>query len=126
MSERWFTPASARRTLRRIRPVVEKLHRLFRELEYRRPAHIGCDDRVEPLYYSMLEKLVRGLEELRGEGVRTDDLRQGMLDFPAYRDGRPVLLCWRVGEPALQFWHEPGDGCDRRRVDDGGPWDKLC
>jgi len=47
-----------------------------------------------------------------------------MLDFPAYRDGRPVLLCWKVGEVSVRFWHEPGQGFDRRRVDENGPWDE--
>ncbi len=125
MSERWFTPNSARRTLDRIRPTVEKLYRLYQEMEYRRPTEIACDERVEPLYFTMLDRLVRGLEELAHEGLRVEDLKQGMLDFPAFRAGRPVMLCWRVGEPGLQFWHELEDGFDRRRVDENGPWDDL-
>jgi hypothetical protein len=124
MLQQWFTPASARRTLRRIRPAVEKLHRLFRELELRRPLKIDSDERVDPLYFSMLDKLTRGLDELDREGLEAGELRQGMLDFPAYRDGRPVLLCWKVGEPSVRFWHEPGQGFDRRRVDENGPWDE--
>jgi hypothetical protein len=125
MKDSWFTPASARRTLQRIRPTVEKLYRIYQELEYRRPSEIGSDERVEPLYFSMLDRLVRGLDELAGQGLQVGGLKQGLLDFPASRDGRPVMLCWRVGEPALQFWHELDDGCDRRRVDENGPWDEL-
>ena len=94
-------------------------------MEYRRPTEIACDERVEPLYFTMLDRLVRGLEELAHEGLRVEDLKQGMLDFPAFRAGRPVMLCWRVGEPGLQFWHELEDGFDRRRVDENGPWDDL-
>lgn len=122
MVEIWFTPASARRTLEGLRPAVEALHRLFVEMESRRPPSPGSDSRVDPQYYAMLDTLVRGLRRLRRAGLRVDDLGRGLLDFPALYDGRPVLLCWRVGEPALDFWHEPGDGAHRRRVDDAGPW----
>ena len=125
MNDRWFTPTSARRTLGRIRPTVEKLYRIYQELEFRRPAEIVSDDRVEPLYFTMLDRLVQGLDDLVGQGVHVGDLKQGLLDFPASRDGRPVMLCWRVGEPGLQFWHELEDGFDRRRVDENGPWDEL-
>ena len=30
-------------------------------------------------------------------------------------DGRPVLLCWRLGEPEVQFWHEVDAGYAGRR-----------
>jgi len=122
MLEMWFTPASARRALGRVRPAVESLHRLFAELERRRPLAPGSDSPIEPQYWAMVETLVRGLDKLRRSGLLVDDLRQGMLDFPALLEGRPVLLCWRVGEPSLDFWHEPGNGVDRIRVDDEGPW----
>jgi len=122
MVDTWFTPTSARHALRRLRPAVESLHRLFAEMESRCRSAPASDCRVDPLYYSMADKLARGLGRLRRAGLRVDDLRRGMLDFPALRDGRPVLLCWRVGEPSLDFWHEPGNGRRRVRVDDAGPW----
>jgi hypothetical protein len=37
------------------------------------------------------------------------------VDFPAERDGRPVYLCWRLGEPSVQFWHEIDAGFVGRR-----------
>jgi hypothetical protein len=125
MKDRWFTPASARRTLAHIRPTVERLYRIYQELEFRRPTEIASDERVEPLYFRLLDRLVRGLDRLTDQGVHVGDLRQGLLDFPSQRDGRPVMLCWRVGESGLDFWHELEDGADRRRVDENGPWDPV-
>jgi hypothetical protein len=123
MIQTWFTPATARHALLRLRPAVERLHRLFAEMEARRPSRTVSDSRVDPLYWSMVDKLVRGLGQLRRAGLRVDDLRQGKIDFPALRAGRPVLLCWRVGEPSVDYWHESGRGQDRVLVDDSGPWD---
>jgi hypothetical protein len=122
MIETWFTPATARRVLPNLRPTAETLYRLFVEMESRRPDP-AADSRVDPLYFTMLEALLRGLGRLRRAGLRVDDLRHGMLDFPALRGGRPVLLCWRVGEASLDFWREPGDRDSRLPVDDGGPWE---
>lgn len=38
------------------------------------------------------------------------DIERGLVDFPAVRDGRPVLLCWQLGEPAVDHWHEVSEG----------------
>ena len=44
--------------------------------------------------------------------------------YAVNRDGRQVLLCWKVGERSLEFWHELDAGYSgRQRVDDDGPWD---
>ena len=34
------------------------------------------------------------------------DPRLGLVDFPMEYEGRVVLLCWHLGEPQVQFWHE--------------------
>ena len=33
-------------------------------------------------------------------------LARWLVDFPSYRDGREVLLCWVRGEETIGFWHE--------------------
>ncbi len=39
--------------------------------------------------------------------------------FPALVDSREVWLCWRLGEPAVAWWHEHDTGvAGRRRVSD--------
>jgi hypothetical protein len=55
---------------------------------------------------------VEKLEEL---GVTVKDLDLGLLDFPALLDGRVVELCWHVGEEAVAFWHEVGEGYAGRK-----------
>jgi hypothetical protein len=126
MSDRRFTPDSARQALVKLRPAAERMCRLYRRLERRRPGRIVPEQRVDPLYFSLVERLHRALGEIRSGGARVRDLRRGLLDFPARRAGRDVLLCWRVGERSLEFWHEQDEGyAGRRRVDDDGPWDDL-
>jgi hypothetical protein len=45
----------------------------------------------------------RELEEL---GIVLKDRRLGLVDFPGELDGRRVWLCWRLGEPSVQYWHD--------------------
>jgi hypothetical protein len=61
---------------------------------------------------------VERLEEL---GVVIKDLDAGLVDFPALRDGDDVLLCWRVGEPSVEFWHDLEEGFAGRKPID---WDE--
>ncbi|MFN2563507.1 MAG: DUF2203 domain-containing protein [Gemmatimonadaceae bacterium] len=50
-----------------------------------------------------IEDFERELEEL---GIVLKDRRLGLIDFPGEVDGRRVWLCWRLGEPAIQYWHD--------------------
>ena len=43
------------------------------------------------------------------------DLDDGLVDFPARRGGEDVLLCWRLGEDAIEFWHGLDEGFSGRR-----------
>ena len=59
---------------------------------------------------------LRGLlKELNELGVQVKDMDTGLLDFPAVVDGEQALLCWRVGEPRIAFWHTPEAGFAGRR-----------
>ncbi len=53
--------------------------------------------------------------EIEAIGVRVQNFEGGLLDFPCLVDGRMVLLCWRLGEAAISYWHEEGDGLSGRR-----------
>jgi hypothetical protein len=124
MPENCFTPRSARKLLREIRPFAERVREVYRALESRRPRRIACDARVDPIYFRLLLDLRRALSEIGRCGARVRDPREGVVDFPARRAGRAVLLCWKVGEPTLEFWNEPdADWTARRRVDEDGPWE---
>jgi hypothetical protein len=52
---------------------------------------------------------------LGARGIQLKDLQRGLVDFPSVRDGRPVLLCWLLGEPSVDFWHELTTGFAGRR-----------
>ena len=43
-------------------------------------------------------------------GIEIKDLDMGLVDFYAWREGRVVYLCWRLGEPTVAWWHELDTG----------------
>lgn len=48
-------------------------------------------------------------------GALVKGLDDGLVDFPARGSDGDVLLCWKVGEPEIAFWHGPEDGFSGRR-----------
>lgn len=64
----------------------------------------------------------RALAQLDRWDVIIRDLDEGLCDFPAEREGRPVYLCWRTGEASIGFWHEVDAGAiGRQPVDEFTP-----
>jgi hypothetical protein len=62
------------------------------------------------------DELRAAVESLTGEGIVLRDLEAGLVDFPArLEDGRAYLLCWVLGEPAVEWWHWPDTGFAGRR-----------
>ena len=55
------------------------------------------------------------LQRLDALGVLLKDPDAGLLDFPALREEREVLLCWRVGEEDVSYWHGLSDGFAGRK-----------
>lgn len=55
------------------------------------------------------------LAEIDEIGVQVKDLEQGLLDFPCVLDGKTVLLCWKLGEKEIGYWHAPEDGFEARK-----------
>jgi hypothetical protein len=57
--------------------------------------------------------------EIDAIGVQVKDLDAGLLDFPCRLDDQIVLLCWRMGETAIDHWHPTDSGFrDRQPVDE--------
>lgn len=117
-----FTVDQANRTLPLVRKIVEDIvreHRRWQEaiveldLLGSGPQVAQSEPRVEAI-----ERKIQGIAreidafqvELEAIGIQLKDRRVGLIDFPSELDGRPVLLCWQLGEPSVQFWHDADSG----------------
>ena len=127
---RHFTPEEANAALAEVGPLVERM------VEHRR-AHVAALARQEELEVrirgngggippatlaaaadeveSEARELARTIDELLERGVEVKDIDEGLVDFPALRHGETVLLCWRLGEDEIRYWHTAEAGFAGRR-----------
>ena len=49
-------------------------------------------------------------EDIVNRGILVRSVEQGLVDFPAVRDGQSVYLCWIKGEPDIAFYHDMETG----------------
>jgi len=68
---------------------------------------------IEQLEQDM-NRLEEYLQELHQLGVEFKGW-EGLVDFPAILHGREVFLCWKLGEPEVQHWHDLDAGFAGRR-----------
>ena len=55
-------------------------------------------------------------QELSALGCSLCDEVSGTVEFPAVVNDRQVILSWRLGEPEIIHWHDPGKGSHERRL----------
>jgi hypothetical protein len=130
VADRYFTPEEANELLPTVRPLVERLvaHRRALALATVRHARIAAKiagngggvrphevDELQRAIEAEAEEVVRRVEELQELGVLVKDLDEGLVDFPALRGDEEVLLCWRLGEDEVAFWHSLEGGFAGRR-----------
>jgi hypothetical protein len=67
---------------------------------------------------SAARRLKELIAEVQEYGCLIKDLDIGLLDFPTWFRGREVYLCWKLGEPAIAFWHGTDEGfAGRKEID---------
>lgn len=127
---RHFTAEEANGALTEVRPLVERmveqrrLHVEALERQEELEGHIrGNGGGIPPAELAdtaaEVERLARELakvvDEIAAVGAEVKDLDEGLIDFPALRRGETVLLCWKLGEDEIRYWHAVEDGFAGRR-----------
>jgi hypothetical protein len=75
--------------------------------------------RAKALFRGFYEALSDEIDRVRALGGEVKDIDQGLVDFPASRRGEEILLCWRLGEKKIGYWHAVESGyAGRRPIDD--------
>ena len=130
---RYFTPEEANHELLEIRPLVEELvaHRReqqrLEETRFELAAKIagnggGIDSNVlaeaEQAEQRERVEVARCVNAIHGRGAIVKDVDEGLVDFPALRQGEEILLCWRLGEDEVAHWHGLEEGfAGRKQLD---------
>lgn len=114
-SKKYFTLGEARRALGYVSRIVQDITQSYgqvldirQRLEMPRPEDIN--EELKKDYDSGMEKLNGLIDELQQVGVELKDFERGLIDFPAWHDGREICLCWHQGESTISAWHEVDAG----------------
>ena len=124
--ERHFTREEAQALLPRVNDLMTRAQALAEQVGRRESQSIpvspagrkngkvhGHPDAKQP---SPADELAKVLGELNELGIVVRDLSSGLIDFPAFREGREIYLCWRLGEPLeLEWWHDLTTGFGGRQ-----------
>ena len=128
---RHFTPEEANAALGRVRPLVESMvahrraHAAALERQEQLEGHIrGNGGGIPPATLAgagaeierEARELARLVDEIAEHGAEVKDVDEGLIDFPALRQGETVLLCWKLGEEEIRYWHRVEDGFAGRRL----------
>jgi len=102
---RHFTVAEANALLPTVRPVVERMVELRRELGRKQEQSAAPSTNGGAFEPRLRAAIAVCMEELSRLGVQVKDVDTGLVDFPSVRDGEEILLCWRLGEDEIAWWH---------------------
>lgn len=133
VSKSWSTgvPATRRKrhfTLEEANRALPLVQRIVRDIVAAHEVATALHGRLEHVPSSSLERaqiedgleravgtLNRLLDELKEIGCDLKDYRTGLIDFIGLHDDREICLCWKLGEPSIDYWHELHDGFAGRR-----------
>lgn len=64
---------------------------------------------------TLVRRMQASVAQVEAWSVTLRDIETGLVDFPALVSGRPVWLCWRLGEGDIEWWHEHDRGFEDRK-----------
>ena len=124
----YYSIDEATARLAEIRPLLEQLRTdrdaiaLAQQDQQVRAATNGSSDHAsevaatDALIRTMAVRMRATVTQLVEWDIELRDIGTGLIDFPALANGRPIWLCWRLGEPEdIRWWHELDTGFGSRQ-----------
>jgi hypothetical protein len=124
---RYYDLDAANARLEEVRPLLEQLRddrdgiaSLQAEVQRIRGTNGSSEHHVllrehEDAIRERVRRMEAAVAQLSAWDVTLRDIRTGLIDFPALANGRPIWLCWRLGEGLIDWWHELDAGFNARK-----------
>lgn len=125
-----FTLEEAHAALEELRPIVERMVAHRRNLTAAQVLQTELITRIAGNGGDMMPSDLREAQEaiereaaaiaecadlINDAGAQIKSLEEGLLDFPSRRGGEEVLLCWKLGEDEIRYWHGADEGFAGRK-----------
>lgn len=123
---RFYAIDEANARLTELRPLLEQLRddrdavaQLQAELVRARQTNGSTEHadelaRHEAEIRDLVKRMQQTVAQIDAWGISLRDIGTGLVDFPALANGRPIWLCWKLGEDQLNWWHDVDKGFDSR------------
>ena len=86
-----------------------------RRRDERGVAEVGLQQQARDAVNGAEEELLKAVLNLNSLGIQLKGPLEGLIDFPSYRDGELIELCWKLGEERVDHWHRIGEGFAGRK-----------
>ncbi len=112
-------------TLAQANALISQLDQLLEEMLAVRAQLLALGPSLEPVlraadgnggskkagdYVLLMQRLNACTSTFQEWGIELKDIESGLVDFPHYRDGQLVYLCWQRGEARIEYWHDLESG----------------
>lgn len=120
---RIFTVEDANRSLVLVSKVVKDILSLYCRAKILEEHYSVLDrekernqrESLKSKYHDIFKYLKSYENELEEIGCKLRDWQTGAVEWPAERQGRKIVLCWRMGEKSVEYWHEAYEGFAARK-----------
>jgi hypothetical protein len=128
--DRVFTLEEANAAVHELRPTVERMVEHRHNLSAAQSLQARLITRIAGNGGDMVPSDLREAQEaiereaaaiadcadlISAAGAQIKSLEEGLLDFPSTRDDEDVLLCWKLGEGEIAYWHGTDEGFAARK-----------
>jgi hypothetical protein len=112
----YYDLAQANERVAELRPILAAL-RDDRDTIASAQRHVDSirEPEVEARVTQTVRRMESAVRQIDAWGISLRDIGTGLIDFPALVNGRPIWLCWRLGEDDIAWWHELEAGVAGRR-----------
>jgi len=122
VAETFYSVNEANGLIPKLKPLLERIRKTQEELAKDKTVAAvrekaaqnggGLPGRQLSTLTKTLEADMRQLEEW---GIVLRDPAIGLIDFLHKREGETVFLCWKLGEPRVEWWHPLDTGIAGRQ-----------
>ena len=85
------------------------------QLQSDRDADASLIEREQRAMAITVRSMEQAVRQIDAWDITLRDIGTGLVDLPALANGRPIWLCWKLGEDAIAYWHELDAGIAGRK-----------
>lgn len=124
MDKQYFTLTEAEQLVSTIENRVMKVMKMSATIDLLGEIDVNYDDDFEYMintlqsnrkFFELSYKMYQEMGSLLDQGIIIKDIELGLVNFFSLHEGRDILLCWKVGDKNIEYWHEVDEGYLRRK-----------